>query len=305
MAETRYGRIRPATQRPDDAMWLFAPSGAVREPWLGRGITLLQRTGRPLRLGASLQAAPTPFAAGPPQLRLQDWLDGLAAQATALLPARGGYGAVHLLEQAPLQQTAEQAPLWIGSSDCTFLQTALLQEAGLINVYGPMPCGQIADGDEDAAGALLELLTGDGCPERLPASEQMVGGNAEGELRGGCLSILAALCGTRWQLDGRDAILLIEDVGESPYRIERMLETLRLAGVFEGCHGIVFGTFPGCVDRSGDPALIRRTLRDWSKQLGIPALFGVPFGHGAGAQPVPLGLPGRIEHDTLVLLDPL
>ncbi|RMF17163.1 MAG: LD-carboxypeptidase [Candidatus Dadabacteria bacterium] len=305
VAEKRYGTIHPIAQQPDAPMWLFAPSGAVRDPWRSRGLELLRRTGRPLLTGESLDARPSPFSAGSAELRLRDWRQGLAHGATAMLPARGGYGAVHLLEQAPLDETAERAPLWIGSSDCTFLQTALLQQTGLINVYSPMPCGQAADGDEVSAEALLALLSGKGCPTHLSASEQPVPGATEGELRGGCLSILAALCGTRWQPDGRDAVLLIEDVAEAPYRVERMLETLRLAGVMDGCRGIVFGTFPGCVDRSGNPDLIRDVLRTWSRRLGIPTLLGVPVGHGPGALPVPLGLPVRIEHATLTLLEAL
>lgn len=300
----RYGRLRPRALAPGAAVYLFAPAGAVKEPYKGRGKALLVEAGYEVICGQSLDEAPAPFAAGSAEKRLADWQAALSLHPGALLPARGGYGAVHLLPRAPLAETAAQAPLWVGSSDCTFLQTALLQQHGLVSFYGPMPCGQLSEPDEPGRSAFCAALAG-----RLPESltfataERLTEGVASGELRGGCLSILAALCGTPWQLDGQDSLLILEDIGEHPFRVERMLRQLQLAGCFDGCRALLFGMFPGCADRSGDNSLIVGVLKNFARELRLPALFGVPAGHGRGAIPLPLGTPAKIEDKSLLFLE--
>lgn len=302
----RYGRIRPRALKPGAAVYLFAPSGAVKEPYKGRGKALLVEAGYEVICGQSLDEAPAPFAAGPAAKRLADWHACLSLHTGALLPARGGYGAIHLLPYAPLAETAAQAPLWIGSSDCTYLQTALLQQHGLVTFYGPMPCGQLSEADEPGRPAYCAALAGQ-LPHCLTfdTAQRLTDGTASGELRGGCLSILASLCGTPWQLDGHDALLILEDIGEHPFRVERMLRQLHLAGCFAGCRGILFGMFPGCSDNAGNSSLIVTILKNFVQELNLPALFGVPTGHGRGAIPLPLGIPAKLENSSLFFLEEL
>lgn len=300
----RQGTIKSKPLTPGSPVYLFAPAGAVKEPFKGRGKSLLVEAGYEVICGQSLDESASPFAAGSAEVRLHDWHAALSLGIGALLPARGGYGAVHLLPKAPLAETAAAAPLWIGSSDCTFLQVPLLQEHGLIHFYGPMPCGQLTDETDPGRGRFAQLLAGQYPSELTDDGIQDLNGvTAEGELRGGCLSILAALCGTPWQIDGQDALLVIEDIGEHPYRVERMLHQLRAAGCLNGCRGLLFGTFPGCTDRSGDTTLIVKTLRQFARDAELPAWFGLPAGHGFGAVPIPLGVPARIAGNTLIFLE--
>lgn len=300
----RYGKIRPRALSPGAAVYLFAPAGAVKEPFKGRGKSLLVEAGFEVICGQSLDETPAPFAAGSPQTRLHDWQAALSLQVGGLLPARGGFGAMQLLGKAPLAETAANSPIWIGSSDCTFLQVPLLQEHGLVHFYGPMPCGQLSDDTEPGRTPYLDTLAGKSPSEwNFAGAQELTDCRAQGELRGGCLSILAALCGTPWQIDGRDSLLILEDIAEHPYRIERMLRQLALAGVFESCRGVILGTFPGCVDGSGDTKLIVRVLEDFFRSLRLAALFGVPVGHGRGALPLPLGVQAILDGNRLQLLE--
>lgn len=305
MTGLRQSRTRPRALRPGGSVFLFAPCGAVREPYRTVGISLLQNAGYAVTTGASLDASPSPFAAGPAALRLADWQRGLAVGAAALLPARGGYGGIHLLDKAPWDATAAAAPLWVGGSDCTFLQTALLQRVGLGTFYGAAPCGQLAEPAEaKARAAFLAALDGSLGPRvELPGATPLGDGSPVGELRGGCLSILAALAGTADQLDGRDAILILEDTGEHPFRIERLLRQLQRCGSLAGARGLLFNTMPGCTDRSGDPALVRKVIADFVAELGLPAWIDCPLGHGTDIRPLPLGTLARMEHGAVELLE--
>jgi muramoyltetrapeptide carboxypeptidase len=291
--------------RQGDLAYLFAPCGAVREPYRSAGIALLAAAGYAVATGASLDAAPSPFAAGPAALRVADWQRGLDLGAAALLPARGGYGGIHLLDAAPWETTAAVAPLWIGGSDCTFLQTALLQRIGLGSFYGAAPCGQLAEpGEASSRAAFLAALDGSlGSSITLPGATVLRDGQPSGELRGGCLSILAALAGTSDQLDARGAILILEDTGEHPFRIERLLRQLLRCGSLDGARGLLFNTMPGCVDRSGDPALVRSVIADFVAEVDLPAWIDCPIGHGSGVLPLPLGTPVQMRDGTIELLE--
>ncbi len=305
MKEIRQLRRQPRALHQGDLAFLFAPCGAVREPFRSAGIALLAGAGYVVATGDSLESAPTPFAAGPAALRLADWQRGLDLGAAALLPARGGYGGIHLLDSAPWDATAAAAPLWIGGSDCTFLQTALLQRVGLGSFYGAAPCGQLAEPNEATSrAAFLAALDGTLGPSiELPGATILGDGHPTGELRGGCLSILAALAGTADQLDGRDAILILEDTGEHPFRIERMLRQLQRCGSLNGARGLLFNTMPGCVDRSGDLALVRAVLADFVAEVNLPAWMNCPIGHGSDIRPLPLGTRVRMHDGTIELLE--
>src|SRR5260370_20558011 len=135
----------------------------------------------------------------------------------------------------------------------------------MASLYGPMAATQVADGSYDRA-SFLHGLAGDGPPYAPPLDDlaPLRGGEGEGVLRGGCLSILAAAAGTPWALapGGEDTILFLEDVDERPYRIDRMLLQLRGSGAFAGVRRVVFGDMPGCPPRMADDYALEAALRD-------------------------------------------
>ncbi len=221
----------------------------------------------------------------------------------AVLAARGGYGAMRLLERAGarmLKALVGDPKAIVGFSDVTALH-ALALRAGVRSVHGPMVA---AIGRESTRGdELWEVLRG-GVPGPWAGLEPWVDGDIEGIAVGGNLALLAALAGTPWQVNCLGAVLFLEDVSERPYRLDRMLTTLRLSGCLDGVRGIVLGDFTDC-EPGPDGATAGWTLRDRLMDLGVPVLASAPFGHGLRNRPWVVGAPVRMVGDTLVHLEGL
>ena len=222
------------------------------------------------------------------------WAD---ARVDAIVCARGGWGCHRIMDRLdPAAPRAARKPL-VGYSDVTTLLLWQLRFAGLTGFHGPMLERAL---DDDEFGALVEMLTG---TERLPVVRAGTGGAGravEGPLVGGSLSLLAAACGTPWAARATGAILLLEDRAERPYRIDRLLEQLRCAGVFERVAGIGFGRFDGCDEPDGS-ITAAEILRELALQLGVPWVEGLPFGHGAPNLAWPFGVRARLDGERAAL----
>lgn len=208
--------------------------------------------------------------------------------------ARGGYGVTRLLERhgdALLTTLRAHPKPVVGFSDVTALH-ALWARADVPSVHGAMvsALGR-GDGSRDA---LWSLLRGD-APEAWEGLPALCAGPVvEGVARGGNLALLAALVGTPWQLDLRGAVLLLEDVREAPYRVDRMLTTLRMSGALEGVAAVVAGDFSdGGV--GPDAITVHDVLRERLEGLGVPVLVNAPFGHGATNRPWVSGARCRVD----------
>jgi muramoyltetrapeptide carboxypeptidase len=211
--------------------------------------------------------------------------------------ARGGWGCHRIVERLDAARArAARKPL-VGYSDVTTLLLWQQRAAGLAGIHGPMLERALGD---DEFEALVELLTG---TERIPLERKGTGGegpSAEGRLVGGSLTLLAASLGTPWAVDTRDAILLLEDRGERPYRIDRLLEQLRCAGVFDRVAGIGFGRFEGCDEADGS-ITAAEILRELAQRAGVPFVEGLPFGHGAPNFAWPFGVRAQLDGDRATL----
>jgi muramoyltetrapeptide carboxypeptidase len=214
----------------------------------------------------------------------------------ALIGVRGGYGSAQLL---PLMDTALMigaVKLFIGYSDLTALLCLHLAH-GLTCVHGPMLEGRLAKGPEGYHRASLLKAVSAAAPAgelRPDALRSLHPGEAAGPLVGGTLTQLVSLLGTPWSFDvPRGAVLFLEDVGERPYRIHRMLTQLAQSGSLARAAAIVFGEFPGCDEPGGDPA-IEAVLHEFTRGFAGPVLFGFPSGHTAGPTwTLPLGVRAR------------
>jgi muramoyltetrapeptide carboxypeptidase len=206
--------------------------------------------------------------------------------------ARGGYGMIRLLPKLRVGGLAPK-PV-VGFSDLTALHLAL-QAAGWVSVHGPV-LTQLGRQPDEVIGRLFDLLES-GAPPAPLRGVPLVGGVAEGPLIGGNLSLVTRLLGTAHlpPLDG--AILLLEDVGERPYRLDRMWTHLALAGVFDRVRGLALGDFTDCEEPDADYAG-RDVLADLARETGLPCLGGLPIGHGAVNRPVPLGTRVRLDADA-------
>ncbi len=284
---------RPPRLRPGSLVAVIAPAGPAAPERVVEGERVLRDWGLEVR-SARLPVEPElPWLAGPDDHRAtaleEAWTDPDVA---AVWCTRGGFGSQRLLDLLDWTALATAGPKWlIGFSDVTALHQAFAARLGLATVHGPGVAG-LPTVRADAAEALRALLF-ERTIQRLTGTPGG-GGVAEGVLVGGNLAVLAALAGTPDSRPARDSIALLEDVGEAPYRLDRMLTQLLQAGWFDGVRGIACGDFTDC----GDPALVARVLRARLGPLGVPMVLDLPIGHLRANFGVPLGRPVRIDGDV-------
>ena len=244
------------------------------------------------------------YLAGSDARRLAELCAALADPgAGAVFCARGGYGATRLLMRlGAVAPPGPPKPL-VGFSDITALHL-WLQAHGRISIHGPV-LTQLGRLPGSTAARLYALLESPEPAAPLAGNACYVGGAVEGRLLGGNLSVLTRLLGTPYlpSLDG--AILLLEDQGERPYRLDRMWTHLALAGVFARVRGIVLGSFTGCEEPQA-PYTSAELLRELAQATGLPCAAGFPIGHGEENEPVALGVRVRLDADAarLTFLDP-
>jgi muramoyltetrapeptide carboxypeptidase len=287
---------KPYALHPGDAVTVIAPAGPFDRSALEAGLAVIAARYR-VRYDERIHARHR-YLAGDDHRRLAELTAALTDSETkAVFCARGGYGTLRLL--AKLGASASTTPiapkLLIGFSDITALHQ-WFQNRGLVSIHGPVltQLGRLsAQGPE----RLFSLLESSSPAEPLSGTATYVGGTVEGPLLGGNLSVFTRLLGTPFMPPLEGAILLLEDVAEQPYRLDRMWTHLELAGVFRQISGIVLGSFTGC-EQSDANYTGADVLRDLAVATGLPCAAGFPIGHGNINEPVPLGARVRLAADA-------
>lgn len=287
--------IRPAPLRRGDVVRVVAPSGPFDPAAFEAGLALLRnRFGLEPRHRADITAR-AGYLAGDDARRLAEWNEAASdPDARAIWCARGGYGAMRLLEHVEPRRLVHPPKWLIGFSDITALH-CVANRAGLVTIHGPM----VAFLPRLPAPALehLEALLFGRAARPDPGADPgpgagLVGtgviraGVATGPLLGGSLTILGHLCGTRCLPPLAGAVLFIEDIGEKPYELDRLLTQLRLAGALDGVRAVAVGQLSQCDDgdqRGAD------TVRQLVRTLGVPAIEGLRAGHEVDNHALPLG----------------
>ena len=289
--------VLPPPLRPGDRIGIVAPAGPVRHPDLERGQEYLKSRGYALVRGRHLEER-RGYLAGSDEDRLED-LNALLRDRTirALWSARGGYGSARVVEGLDFRSLRRWPKIVIGYSDLTVLHAAAYRRLGLSTFYGPnvSDLGHAASFDE---GSLWQALAVDGgsMAHDLRTSAVLRPGSGEGPLVGGCLSLLVSLVGTPYEVATDGAILFWEEVGEEPYRIDRMLGHLRLAGRLAKLRGMVVGCLAGCQAKEPEnEATLEEILQRHLKGAGFPVVYDFPAGHGPGKVTLPLGRPARLD----------
>ncbi len=294
---------------PGARIAVVAPAGAVAGPSgegadrLDAGIEVLRSWGYEPVPGPHLRGRHRDYFAGTVPERAADLRWALTDPTIdAVAFARGGFGTAQLLPFLPWDRLDERAV--IGFSDATALLVALGARTGSRRprgVHGPVvsSLGGLPGGRElEAASvaALRDLLAGGG-PGKL-SGRLLAGpdGAVSGQVVGGNLTVLASLAGTPWALRAAGAIVVLEDVGEAPYRIERAVGQLVDSGALRGAVGVAIGEMDGC----GDPATVEAALLARLGSLGVPIVGGLPVGHGTRNRAFPIGARGRLGPDGLV-----
>jgi len=240
------------------------------------------------------------YFAGADADRLSDFNAALRDDAIdALWCLRGGYGAMRLLDGVDYDALKRRPKPIIGYSDITALHCAVAARANLATVHGPTARSNLTEYAERSLRAATSRQ-GDPCGVASGATT-LVGGCGRGRLVGGNLALIAALHGTPYQARYEGAILVLEDVNEAPYRIERMLLQLRLSGALQQCAGIAFGSFTN-TGETKDAALggdrsVNDVLREAAMAAGVPAVCGIPMGHINDQWSVPLGAVAELDAD--------
>ena len=290
--------LRARALRAGDRVMLVSPSGPASPERVARGAELLRGWGLRVTLAPDVHARHG-YLAGTDAQRLAGLRAALAdPEVRGVICTRGGYGAQRIVDQLDLSGVRDDPKVVVGFSDVTALQLALWRAARLATVHGPGAAWLDARTPEASARSLrAAVMSADPVVVAADPGAETAGvrvpGRAEGTLLGGNLCLLAATVGTPDfpSLDG--AILLLEDVAEPPYKVDRMLTQLRRAGLLHGLAGVAVGQFTGCTD--GWPVSIVDVLTERLGELGVPVLGGLPVGHGTGQLSVPVGVPAALD----------
>jgi muramoyltetrapeptide carboxypeptidase len=301
--------IKPRALRPGDRVALVAPASPFDIDEFHRGAEELRGLGFEPVYDDRVFARHAGYLAGSAGLRAASFLDAWQdTSIAALIAVRGGYGSVHLLPLLPRALIRARPKLFIGYSDTTSLLTYLTQHCGIVAVHGPMIERRLSRGEDgyDRASFLLCVSRSEPMGE-VPAQDLRVlcPGEAAGTLTGGTLSQLVASLGTPYAFDPpAGCLLFLEDVAERPYRIDRMVTQLRLAGILERAAGVIWGEMPRCEEAGGSPSACEVIARLFDGFDG-PVVFGLPSGHTDGrCVTIPLGVRARLtagEHASVII----
>jgi muramoyltetrapeptide carboxypeptidase len=278
---------------PGDRVALVAPASSFPPEALAAGVAELARLGLEAVYDDTIFEK-TRFEAGSAESRARAihaaWADpGIAG----LIAVRGGYGSAQLLPLLDAALARQARKVLVGYSDITAI-LSWYGRHGLAAIHGPMIDRRLSKGAAgyDEASFRKVLMSGEPAGELRPDGlETLHAGQARGVLAGGTLTQLMASLGTPWAFEPPpDSVLFLEDIGERPYRIHRLLTQAAQAGLFARARAVVFGEFPGCDEPGGGPA-IRDVLKEFTAGFGGPVLFNFPSGHTAGPTwTLPLGV---------------
>lgn len=308
--------LKPPRLRPGDTVAVVSPASALssedgldRAEWWIRGMGLVPKFGP--HAGAQYG-----YLAGTDEQRASDFNAAFAdPEVRAVFAVRGGWGGARILPLLDWGTIRANPKLLIGFSDVTALHLAFAARAGFPTIHGGNATSSwrkasweslwrlaFAADTPTLGGAEIEAETG------RPA-RTLVGGKASGRLLGGNLTILSTLMGTGWLPDLKGVVLFLEDVNEAEYRVDRMFQQLKLAGVLSGLAGVVFGQCSRCTTSEPDYAglTIDQLLDHYLAPLGIPAVAGFDIGHIANQLSLPSGARVEIDGDarTLRVLEPI
>lgn len=289
---------KPRALQKGDRIAIVAPASPFAREAFDAGLTELRALGFEPVFEESVFDRRA-YVAGTAQARAsafqRAWTDPSIA---AIVAARGGYGSVHLLPLLDPRLFAGTPKAFIGYSDNTSLLTWLNQSCGVVSFHGPMLEGRFALGE-----AAYDRDTFTRCLCRAeplgaithPLVEVITPGEGAGMLVGGTIAKLTASLGTPYAFaPPPGCVLFLEDVAERPYRLDRMLTQLRLAGLLDRASALVFGTMPGC-DEPGGAFTGRDVVADLLSDFPGPVLYGLPSGHTDGATlTLPFGVRARV-----------
>jgi muramoyltetrapeptide carboxypeptidase len=296
--------LKPRRIKKGDTLSLVAPSGAASSPErVEASIKALEALG--YRVKASPHCADrNGYLAGEDSIRAAELLSAFEdPDTTGVVCLKGGYGTPRILDRLDYGIIARHPKFFMGYSDITGLHLAFAKETGLVTFHGPMASSDmVPEIHPETKTAFESAMAGRLHLRAAELVDPAAGRLIEGPLTGGNLSLIAATMGTPWEIDTRGKIIFLEDIDEAPYRIDRMLTQLRLAGKFDDCAGVVLGAWTRCEAGEGKPTLsIGEIIREIVAGHGKPVLAGLPAGHCSPTLTLPMGVRYRLDPDARTL----
>ncbi len=295
-------KITPQRLKKGDMVGVIAPASPPDPEKLDAAVAFLQELGLRVKLGRAA-AKKHGYLAGRDEERLSDFHDMFLDPAVkAVICACGGYGTARIAGNIDYQILKNNPKIFWGYSDITFLHTAIRQQTGLVTFHGPMLSSDIGRDDVDplTKHSFRQLfqkstltLTDDTSPLKT-----VVKGKVKGELAGGNLALLTTTLGTPFEIDVKGKLLFIEDVDEEPYRIDRMLNHLQMAGKLSDAAGMLICDFHNCTPKKREQSLtLKELIEDYIVPEGKPALSGFKIGHSSPNIAVPIGAEAVLDAD--------
>lgn len=300
--------IRPRHLSPGDTLGIIAPASAPPDPKaVDRAVDVLKHLGFRVKLAPNVHKRHG-FLAGTDRERASDLMRMFTdKKVDAVLCVRGGYGTARLLPKLDYQVILANAKIFVGFSDITSLHCAFLTKAKMVSFHGPMLVSDFANAEmpEFAVKSFMETLSGQGtelCKGYAGKTVKILRrGVARGQLIGGNLALLCTLLGTPWQPQFKRRILFLEDIGELPYRFDRMLTQLLNCGLLQQVAGIAIGLNANCENPKANATTkeYRQSLEDVLRErllpLKIPVVTGLPFGHVPDNGTLPVGIKAELD----------
>ena len=280
---------KPARLQPGHRIGVIATAGCVERDALLTGVQAIRDQGFEVELSGQILDSKG-YLAGDERSRADDLINFFQrSDVSAIFCARGGFGSAQLLPHLIHSNFEPATKIFAGYSDVSFLLNWINSRFGLVTFHAPMVAMELARG---LSGRTKErfwgLLTGANSNWEIELGEVIRTGNAEGEMMGGCLSVLVTTLGTPYEIQTDGKLLFLEDVGERPYRIERMLTHLKMAGKLDHLAGLIFGDFTNC-DAEGSRTVLT-IIDEMFAQAPYPVLTGMPTGHGREHITLPFGV---------------
>ncbi len=271
--------------------WLPKDMGAI-----DKGVEKLHELGFRVREGKCTRRQCSPSE------KLDDLHELLAdPDVKAIISVRGGWGTLKYLTQIDMNLVAVNPKIMMGFSDLTTIVLPVHTKTGLTTFYGPMVASNFSKDEPYTIESFMQVVAGNTISVEGAGGITLSGGKARGQLIGGCLSLLITLIGTGFDFNTDGVILFFEDVGEAPYRVDRMLTHMKLAGKFDDVAGIAIGKF-NVEDEEG----VVQVFREHFSDMDVPVYYGFKFGHIPDIATIPIGVEAEIDADsgTLKLLEP-
>jgi muramoyltetrapeptide carboxypeptidase len=286
--------IRPSRLKPGDTVGIVAPASPFDAELFDQGIQTLESMGFQIYLPDDLYDADG-YLAGSDEHRA-GLIHRLFADPNikAIVCAKGGFGSIRLLPRLDFGLIEKNPKIFMGHSDISALLSAIYIKCGLVTFHGPLVT-TLSTAPEATRQAVIAALTSEHALDiKTEKGITIHPGSTTGRVCGGNLNTLCHLLGTPFEPNFKDQILFLEDRGEAPYRLDRMLFQMKLAGFFERLAGLILGDFVDC----GAPKDIIKIFTDLFQDSAIPILAGFESGHGKQNKTLPLGVEATLDADT-------